>query len=52
MREGVPTGALDADELEGLVEQRGDRLVLTLRGRLLANEVALRLRPPQPTIVD
>jgi oxygen-independent coproporphyrinogen-3 oxidase len=52
MREGVPSGALDADELEGLVVRRGDRLALTLRGRLLANEVALRLRPPQPTIVD
>jgi oxygen-independent coproporphyrinogen-3 oxidase len=44
MREGVPADALDADELEGLVDRRGDRLVLTLRGRLLANEVALRLR--------
>ncbi|MCU1380023.1 MAG: hemN [Acidimicrobiales bacterium] len=52
MREGVPADALDADELQGLVERRGDRLVLTLRGRLLANEVALRLRPPQPTVVD
>lgn len=52
MREGVPAESLDADELEGLVELRGDRLVLTLRGRLLANEVALRLRPPQPTAVD
>ena len=50
MREGVPAAALDADELEGLVEPEGDRLVLTLRGRLLANEVALRLR--QPTVVD
>ncbi|MCU1487011.1 MAG: hemN [Actinomycetia bacterium] len=50
MREGVPAAALDADELEGLVAPDGDRLVLTLRGRLLANEVALRLR--QPTVVD
>jgi hypothetical protein len=29
--------------LEGLVERRGDRWVLTVPGRLLANEVALRL---------
>jgi oxygen-independent coproporphyrinogen-3 oxidase len=50
MREGVPADALDADELPGLVERVGDRLVLTLRGRLLANEVSLRLR--QPTVVD
>jgi oxygen-independent coproporphyrinogen-3 oxidase len=50
MREGVPAWALDADELDGLVERHGDRLALTLRGRLLANEVALRLR--QPTVVD
>jgi hypothetical protein len=50
MREGVPAEALDADELPGLVERVGDRLVLTLRGRLLANEVSLRLR--QPTVVD
>jgi hypothetical protein len=42
--EGVPASALDADELDGLVERRGDRLVLTQRGRLLANEVSLRLQ--------
>ena len=41
-REGVPTGALP-EELEDLVERKGDRVVLTVRGRLLANEVALRL---------
>ena len=29
--------------LDDLVEQRGDRVVLTERGRLLANEVAIRL---------
>jgi oxygen-independent coproporphyrinogen-3 oxidase len=51
-REGVPAGALDLHDLDGLVEPRGDRVALTLRGRLLANEVALRLRVPQPTIVD
>jgi oxygen-independent coproporphyrinogen-3 oxidase len=43
---GVPAGALGDDpELDGLVEMSGDRAVLTLRGRLLANEVAIRLRP-------
>lgn len=43
---GVPAEAL-ADggvELHGLIERRHDRQVLTLSGRLLANEVALRLR--------
>lgn len=48
-REGVPAWALDAEELDGLVEPSGDHLVLTLRGRLLANEVALRLRQPSTT---
>ena len=46
-REGVPASAIDASDrevLDGLVEARADRLVLTVRGRLLANEVALRLR--------
>jgi putative oxygen-independent coproporphyrinogen III oxidase len=49
-RDGVPIGALDEDDpdLAGLVERRGDRLVLTVKGRLLANEVALRLRSPAP----
>ncbi|CAN5801021.1 radical SAM family heme chaperone HemW [soil metagenome] len=42
-RRGVPASALDADGLEGLVEARDDRLVLTADGRLLANEVSLRL---------
>ena len=48
-RHGVPTTALDAAELDGLVEPHPtdpDRLVLTVHGRLLANEVALRLRLP------
>lgn len=50
-REGVPAATLDAVELEGLVESApGDRLVLTRRGRLLANEVALRLRVPDPAV--
>jgi oxygen-independent coproporphyrinogen-3 oxidase len=44
-REGVPQGALDASGLpEGLVEPAGDRVVLTRAGRLVANEVSLRLR--------
>jgi putative oxygen-independent coproporphyrinogen III oxidase len=48
-RAGVPASALPGwgrdPALERLVEPRGDRLVLTLEGRLLANEVALRLAP-------
>jgi putative oxygen-independent coproporphyrinogen III oxidase len=43
-RAGVPLAALDGDALPGLVEQAGDRWVLTRRGRLMANEVAVRLR--------
>jgi oxygen-independent coproporphyrinogen-3 oxidase len=42
-REGVPRGALPEDELEGFVEVRGERVVLTRKGRLMANEVSLRL---------
>ncbi len=34
----------DRDVLEGLVEDDDGRLVLTVEGRLLANEVAVRLR--------
>ncbi len=44
LRTGVPADALALDDLEGLVSVEGDRAVLTRRGRLLANEVALRLR--------
>ena len=44
MRDGVPIEALDGDELPGLVERLDDRWVLTRRGRLMANEVSLRLR--------
>ena len=46
---GVPSAALDADALPGLVAPSPDdpgRTVLTVDGRLLANEVALRLRVP------
>jgi len=37
----VPAGF--EEQLEGLVERHGDRVVLTTEGRLLANEVAIRL---------
>lgn len=51
-RAGVPHGVLPVEDLPGLVERVSvegadpaeDRLVLTVQGRLLANEVALRLR--------
>jgi putative oxygen-independent coproporphyrinogen III oxidase len=49
-RAGVPADTLPADELAALdlvaIDRGvdGDRAVLTVRGRLLANEVALRLR--------
>lgn len=43
--DGVPMGTLDVDTLEGLVEVKGSRVVLTRNGRLLANEVSLRLNP-------
>ncbi|MGH9183050.1 MAG: coproporphyrinogen-III oxidase family protein [Acidimicrobiales bacterium] len=46
-RAGVPAHALaaaDLAELDGLVEVEGGRATLTVAGRLLANEVAHRLR--------
>jgi putative oxygen-independent coproporphyrinogen III oxidase len=48
-RAGVPVGALapeDRAQLGGLLVPQGDRLVLSVEGRLLANEVAVRLRVP------
>ncbi len=48
-RDGVPAGALDLAALPGLLEPSSlepGRVVLTVPGRLLANEVALRLRVP------
>ncbi|MDP9070289.1 MAG: hypothetical protein M3N68_03200 [Actinomycetota bacterium] len=42
-RHGVPAGAVDTSGLDGLVEEHDDRVTLTARGRLLANEVARRL---------
>jgi putative oxygen-independent coproporphyrinogen III oxidase len=42
---GVPWASLQRPEdLDGLVERVGDRAVLTVRGRLLANEVSARIR--------
>lgn len=45
---GVPADALPDDDpaLDGLVHRVGDRVVLTPRGRLLANEVTTRLLVP------
>jgi oxygen-independent coproporphyrinogen-3 oxidase len=49
-REGVDAAALPDDEaLTGLVNRDTGRAVLSLRGRLLANEVACRLRVPVRT---
>jgi putative oxygen-independent coproporphyrinogen III oxidase len=48
-RGGVPAAALPAAaDLDGLVSRVGDRVVLTVQGRLLANEVATRLVSPAP----
>jgi oxygen-independent coproporphyrinogen-3 oxidase len=44
--DGVPSSVVPDDpDLEPLVERRGARAVLTVRGRLLANEVTSRLLP-------
>jgi oxygen-independent coproporphyrinogen-3 oxidase len=43
-REGVPAAALDTEPLGPLVERRGERVVLTRSGRLLANDISTRLR--------
>jgi oxygen-independent coproporphyrinogen-3 oxidase len=46
-RAGVPAGALPPlEQLGDLVERTGDRVVLSRRGRLLANEVLVQLRVP------
>ncbi len=51
-RWGVPVGAVSGPDRRllvedaGLLENRGDRLVLTRKGRILANEVAVRLQVP------
>ena len=47
MREGVPSRAFTTDALEDLGElvvRQGERIVLTRAGRLMANEVSLRLQ--------
>jgi len=44
---GVPTESLSGDDIQllgSLIEVRGDAVVLSVEGRLLANEVAVRLR--------
>jgi len=42
---GVPASVVPDDpDLDGLLERHRDRAVLTVRGRLLANEVTVRLR--------
>jgi putative oxygen-independent coproporphyrinogen III oxidase len=43
MKDGVPSSALDPDGLEGLIDDDGDRVRLTRNGRLMANEVSMRL---------
>ena len=46
-REGIDAAEVPEsllEELDGLVEKRSERVVLTERGKLLANEVAIRLR--------
>ncbi|MEY2424719.1 MAG: hypothetical protein QOI61_291, partial [Actinomycetota bacterium] len=45
-RQGVPAAALDEEDpdLAGLLVRRDDRLMLTVAGRLLTNEVAMRLQ--------
>lgn len=46
-RDGVPLDAFGPEDvawMEGLLERVGDRWVLTRSGRLLANEVSLRVR--------
>ncbi|MGD9794294.1 MAG: radical SAM family heme chaperone HemW [Acidimicrobiia bacterium] len=44
MADGVPIESLDPDGLDDLVEVRGDRVRLTRRGRLMANEISMRLQ--------
>jgi putative oxygen-independent coproporphyrinogen III oxidase len=44
MRTGVPAESLELDGLEGLVEVEHGRATLTRSGRLMANEVSLRLK--------
>lgn len=41
---GVPITDLPIGDLEGFVEVKGERVVLTRSGRLMANEIAVRLQ--------
>ncbi len=44
---GVPISCIDESVFnDGLMERAGEQAVLTLRGRLLANEVAMRIEAP------
>jgi coproporphyrinogen III oxidase-like Fe-S oxidoreductase len=46
-REGVPISAFSPDDrshLEGLIQLHDNRFVLTRAGRLMANEVSMRLQ--------
>jgi coproporphyrinogen III oxidase-like Fe-S oxidoreductase len=43
MTDGVPAETLPVADLEGFVEVRDGRAVLTQTGRLMANEIATRL---------
>jgi coproporphyrinogen III oxidase-like Fe-S oxidoreductase len=46
-REGVPISAFSPDDrshLEGLIQLHNNRFVLTRAGRLMANEVSMRLQ--------
>ena len=40
---GVPADSINTDGLDGLVKSQGKNVVLTRSGRLLANEIAMRL---------
>ena len=42
--DGVPAAVLTDPAVDHLVERHGERVRLTVEGRLLANEVAVRLR--------
>ncbi len=44
LADGVPAASIDTDGLDDLVVESAGRVRLTRRGRLLANEVSLRLR--------
>jgi oxygen-independent coproporphyrinogen-3 oxidase len=47
VRDGVPANSFSSEDQEllgDLIVSRGDRWVLTRAGRLMANEVSLRLR--------